>query len=257
MSWPMYFWYSRGRPASRPPQRIGLAQVPVGDEVVAVRVGVDQQDDHVVEDAARLVVVAADQAVDGLDQLLRAEHLVGVQPAVDPDHRLALGGERLGLGVGEALGQGQAAGDLLVAAEPLLVLGRGDDGHQLRPALGGLADLDQRQPVRLGVELAPVVGQLPVGGELVVVADVEAELGLGGGDARCAGGGLGVEPAGRDAEDGGRDQRGRTGARTDQHGGMLTGPRRPVVPDAAAGVYGVTSGREWATNRPPRGDDRP
>ena len=137
-----------------------------------------------------------------------------MQPAVDPDDRPALGGERLGLDVGEALGQGQAPGDLLVAAEPLLVLGRGDDGHQLRPALGGLADLDQRQPIRLGVELAPVVGQLPVGRELVVGPDVEAELGLGGGDAAAgAGGGLGVEPAGRDAEDGDRDQRGRTGTR--------------------------------------------
>ena len=68
---------------------------------------------------ARLVVVAADQAVAGLDQLLRAEHLVGVQAAVDPDDRLALGGERLGLGVGQAFGQGQPPGDFLVAGEPL------------------------------------------------------------------------------------------------------------------------------------------
>ena len=167
----------------RSPLRVGLAHVPVGDQIVAVRVGVHQQDDDVAQDAPRLLVVAADQLVAGLDQLLRAEHLVGVQAAVDPDDRLALGGERLGLGVGEPLGQRQPPGDLLVAAEPLVVLGRGDDGHQLRPALGGLADLDQRQAIRLGVELPPVLGELPVGGELVVGADVEAELGLGRGDA--------------------------------------------------------------------------
>jgi hypothetical protein len=110
-----------------------------------------------------------------------------------------------------------------------VVLGGGDDRHQLRSAFGGLADVHHRQPIRLGIELPPVLGELPVGGELVVGPDVEAELGLGSGDASAwTGGRLGVEPAGRDAEDGSRDQRGRSGTRTDQHGGMLTASAAPV-----------------------------
>ena len=49
-----------------------------------------QQDDGVVEDPQRLGIGLRIQAVDRLDQLLRAEHFGGVQAAVDPHHRLAV-----------------------------------------------------------------------------------------------------------------------------------------------------------------------
>ena len=80
------------------------------DQLVAVGVGVHGEDDDVAEEAQRLGVDAADELVDGLDQLLRAEHLVGVQAAVDPDDRLAFGRERARLIVGEALGAAPAGG---------------------------------------------------------------------------------------------------------------------------------------------------
>ena len=59
----------------------------------------------VAQDAHRLFVGLARELVDGLDQLLRAEHFGGVQAAVDPDHRLAFLGQRARLIVGEALGR--------------------------------------------------------------------------------------------------------------------------------------------------------
>jgi hypothetical protein len=38
-----------------------------------------------------------------LEELMRAQHFGGVQAAVDPDHRLALPRQRMGLIVGETL----------------------------------------------------------------------------------------------------------------------------------------------------------
>ncbi len=164
----------RGR---APTQRIRLAEVPVGDELVAVRIGMRCQDDHVVEKAQGLGVIARGKLVDELDQLLRAEHFVGMQAAVDPDDRTAFRGEgtRFVLG-GHVLGQCEPSCDLAIAPELAVVRGRGNDGHQVRPSFFRPADLDERHPLGLGIEAPPVVGHLAVGDELIVVADVEAEL---------------------------------------------------------------------------------
>ena len=95
--------------------RSGVAHVPVGHQLHAVGIGVHGEDDHVAQEAHRLFVGLADELIDGLDQLLRAEHFGGVQAAVDPDHGLAFARERARLVVGEALGQREAARDVLVA----------------------------------------------------------------------------------------------------------------------------------------------
>ena len=58
------------------------------------------------------VVVARDQLVDGLDQLVGAEHFGGVQAAVDPDDRLAFLRERVRLIVGQPFGERQTLGDV-------------------------------------------------------------------------------------------------------------------------------------------------
>ena len=67
------------------------------------------QDDQVVQEARRLGVGPADQLIDGLDQLVRAEDLGGVQPAVEPHHALAFLGERPRLLVGQSFGGRQFA----------------------------------------------------------------------------------------------------------------------------------------------------
>ena len=121
-----------GQVVERSLEGIALAQVPVGDQVVAVRVRVHREDHHVVEDAGELRVIATHQLVHRLDQLLGTERLVGVQPAVDPHHGLALGGQRLRFGFGrDVLGQCQPARDGLQALQLAMVLWRGDDGHPL------------------------------------------------------------------------------------------------------------------------------
>ena len=117
----------------------------------------------------------ANELIDRLHQLLRAEHLGGVKAAVDPDDRLAVARELARLVVGQALGQRQAAGDVLVFLQVLVVLGRGDDRHQLIAALGGLADALDGHAVGLGVELAEELGELGVVGQHVVGADLVAE----------------------------------------------------------------------------------
>src|ERR1051326_3947171 len=99
-----------------------------------------------------------------------------VQPAVDPPPRLPLPGQRGGLVVGEPLRAGQAGRDLLVAVELRHVRGAGDDHHVLVAALGGLPDGDHPEPGRLARQLLPVVHQLGVVGQVVVVAHVPAEL---------------------------------------------------------------------------------
>ena len=80
-------------------------------------IGVHGDDDHVAQDAGGLFVVPAHELVDGLDQLVRADHFGGVQAAVDPDHRLAFLGQRARLLVGHAAGAVQLLRDLLVAIE--------------------------------------------------------------------------------------------------------------------------------------------
>ena len=47
-----------------------MAHVPIGDQIVAVGVGVHEQDDHVVEDAERLGVRTAHELIDGFGELL-------------------------------------------------------------------------------------------------------------------------------------------------------------------------------------------
>ena len=133
-----------------------------------------EQHDALVEEPQRLGVVAADHLVDHLGQLLRAERFVGVQPAVDPDDRFAFPRECPRLLVGEAVGEREPARDVAVLRQILVIGRRGDDRHQVRPPFGRLADLLQDHPVGFGVELAPVVGDLRVVGELIVVAEARS-----------------------------------------------------------------------------------
>ncbi|MNE94218.1 hypothetical protein D3C80_1921600 [compost metagenome] len=61
--------------------------------------------------------------MDGGDQGLRRHRLGGVQAAVDPDDRLAFGGQRAGLRLGHAFRPRQAARDALVVVYPSQVGG--------------------------------------------------------------------------------------------------------------------------------------
>ena len=172
-----------------------LAHVPVGDQLHAVGIGVDGEDDDVAQEAHRLFVGAADELIDRFRQLLRAEHFGGVQAAVDPHDRLAVARELTRLFVGQALGQREPLRDVLVLLQVLVVLRRRDDRHQLIAALGGLADALHDHAVGLGVELADELGELGVVRQDVVGADLMAEKRLRRGDLDrgLGGGGRGRE----------------------------------------------------------------
>ena len=172
------------RAAGAPLQRIRVLHIALRDHLHAVGIGVHGNDDHVAQDPRRLLVGAAHELVDRFDQLVRADHFRRVQAAVDPDDRLAFLRERPRLLLGDAAGAVQLLRDLLVAIELGEVLRRGDDRGEMRPAFLGLADLDDLHPARFLVDLLPVLDELIVGGQVVVVADVEAEELLGRGDGR-------------------------------------------------------------------------
>lgn len=161
---------------------IFFAHVPVGDEFLAVGVGQDAEDDVVVEDTESFGVVAADELVDGLHKLLGADGFGGVEATVDPDYGFAGLGEVMGLSFGDALGQSEAAGDVFVLLEVLLVLGRRDDRHVVSSAFCGFADIDQFHAVGFGGQFLPVRFELGVVGDAVVVADVKPQGFLRAGD---------------------------------------------------------------------------
>ncbi len=88
--------------------RIGLAHVPVGDELVAVGIGVHGEHDHVAQDPLGFGIIRTDEVVDGLDQLLRRQHLGGVQATADPHHGLPLDRQHARLFVSQSLGRREA-----------------------------------------------------------------------------------------------------------------------------------------------------
>ena len=183
-------------------------RVPVRDEVHPVGVRVDEEDDDVVEDPHRLIVGPAHELPQRLHELLRAQHFRGVEAAVDPHDGLAALREFSRLRLGHAPGEREAGGDLPVFVEVRVVLGRGDDRHELVSALGGRPDRLQRHARGFGGQRLPVAGEVAVVRQFVVGADLVAEEGLRGRQfLREAG------PRGEDAEDdrgGGQNAAGRS-----------------------------------------------
>ena len=180
---------------------VGLAHVPLGDEVVSVRIVEDEERNVVVEEAHRFGVGAGVELVNGFDELGLADGFRRMQAAIDPDDGFAFFGERVSLVWGKSFGVGELGGDFLVVVELGDVLGRGDDDHVLAAALGGGADVDQLHAVGLGGELLDVGGDLVVVGQHVVVAHVEADGLFGRGDVGTGGlgdGGEGEEGQGRE-----------------------------------------------------------
>ena len=72
---PDVFLVEPGDVVDRAPQRVGLPHVPAGDELHAVGVGVDGEQDHVVQDPARLGIVASRHLVDELHELVLVRHV--------------------------------------------------------------------------------------------------------------------------------------------------------------------------------------
>ena len=156
-------------------ERVVVLHVPVRDELHAVGIRVHGEDDVILEDALRLVVVAREELVGRLDQLVRAEDFRRVQTAVEPNDRLAFLRQRVGLLVRQVFALRQLHRDVPVLLEQLEVGRIGDDRRHLGTTFTRLADFDRLHAVGLAVDLLPVREELVVVRQPVVVADVVAE----------------------------------------------------------------------------------
>ena len=205
----------------RPLLRIRIAHVPVGDEIVAVGIRVNEEDNDVVEDAHGLLVGLAHHVVHHLAELLCADDFGGVESAVDPHDCLAFLRECARLRIGESLRVREARRDVLEAREPLVIRGRRHDGHEMRTAFSRLAHLVEHHAIGLAIQRAPVRGHLPVACEEVVVAEVGAECFHGRRDAGLRAG----ERRERQCE----RQRERARARQREHGRFWSGEVRRIT----------------------------
>ncbi len=158
--------HKRARPG------VAHAHVPVGHQVVAVRIGVHEEGYDVVQKPHRLGVGAAGHLVHHLGELLRAEGFRGVQTTIDPDDGLAFLRQRPCAVVRETLRLGETLSDLSIAFEVAMVLRRGHDRHQLVAPLGGLAHHLQVQARRLPFEGSPITADLLIVGQEIVIAEV-------------------------------------------------------------------------------------
>jgi hypothetical protein len=172
------------QPTRRSLERVRLAHVPVGHEILSVGVGGNEQDYVVTQEAQGFRIVAAHQLVGHLYQLLCAKHFRRVQASVNPHHCLSPRGKRSRRGVGEILGERELPSNALVLAKAPVILRRCDDGHPHWAALRTGANALELHPLRLLIELLPVVDHPGVVHQEIVVADVTTELFEGRRDAR-------------------------------------------------------------------------
>ena len=163
------------KPTGGPLKGVLLPHVPIRHQIVAVGVGMDEEDDDVIQESEGLLVIHTHHLIDGFHELLCTEHLRGVESPIDPHHRFPLPGQGPGLPLRDPLSQSHPAGDLLIAGQVGVVLRGGDDGHKLRPAFAGPADLFQDHPGRLLSQAFPIRGESGVAGELVIGPDLVAE----------------------------------------------------------------------------------
>ena len=98
-----------------------------------------------------------------------------METAIDPHDGLAAVREVTRLVFRHPSRARQAGRDLPVFIQVRVVLGRGDDRHELVAALGRLPDRLQRHAGRFGGQSLPVAGEVAVVRELVVGADPVAE----------------------------------------------------------------------------------
>ena len=175
------------RNVNRAPQFIRLLHVPVGDHLHAVWIRVHEQDDGVLAETSRLLVVHTGELPEIFDQLLCTKHFARVQAAVDPDNRFPFFRQALGFRRIHALGQRELARDFLVTREILEILGARNNRHDLRPTVLRQADRVQQHAITFVRDLGEVLVQFGVVRQLVVCADFVPKKLFGRGDLLLSG----------------------------------------------------------------------
>ncbi len=138
-----------------------------------------REQDNVVQEPHGLLVGPADHLVHPLHELMRTEHLGGMQATVDPDDGLTLPRQAACFFFRHALCQREPPGYFLVPTEIRVIIRGGDDRHQLRAPLRGASNFLEHHPGRFLRQFRPICLQLRVRGEVIIIADIEAELFLG------------------------------------------------------------------------------
>ena len=72
--------------------------VPIGHDLHAIGIHMNQQDDDLIQNSKRLRIVFGSQFIERLDQLLCSNHFIGMQTTINPYDGLSLTGECLSLG---------------------------------------------------------------------------------------------------------------------------------------------------------------
>ncbi len=106
-----------------------------------------------------------------------------MQAAIDPDHGFAFARQRVRLIVRQSFGVRQALRNLFIVVEILDVGGRAEIiAIYWRPAFLGGPDIHQLHAIGFSGEFVPIGIQLGVIGDLVIVAQIESERFLRGGN---------------------------------------------------------------------------
>src|SRR6186713_235127 len=99
-----------------------------------------------------------------------------MESTIDPDDCLAITSHGARGVVRKSLSQGESHRGLTIALEVPVILGRRDNGHEVRPALGRFSYLLHHHAIGLRIELLPIRRDLLVAGQEVVVAEVAAKF---------------------------------------------------------------------------------
>src|SRR5687768_1820768 len=160
LSWPMYLWYSRGTPRVLR-SSVSLLRMyqsasrswPSGLACTASTM--TSRRNRVVSASVPL----ASSYTSSISCCAPRTSLACSPPSTQTTARPSSASARVG--VRQILGQREPARDLLIASDPGVILRRRDDRHEHRTPLARGADLLQLHPVRLRVDLPPVVNELP------------------------------------------------------------------------------------------------
>ena len=73
-----------------PVRRIFFSHIPIRHDFHSIRVGMNEENDHIIQDFHRFRISPGSQLIQGLDQLVWTNYLTCMKTTIDPNHRFAL-----------------------------------------------------------------------------------------------------------------------------------------------------------------------
>ena len=157
------------------------AHVPIRHDLHPIGIHMDKKDDDLIQNTKRFCIVFRSQFIQRLDQLLCANHLIGVKTTINPHDRLSLTGERLSLSFSN-LRSTQLSGNFLVARQFREIFGRSNHQKRLLTPKLRLSNTSVFHAIRKVSDFFEVGLRLRKIGEHVGITDGETKMLLGSGD---------------------------------------------------------------------------